>query len=76
MKRLKNPSKLTVGARALCKHAHRSSEGFWGNVKGSEAEKNEMANNVAQLILDECVWINVHILPHSEMIIEVSSNVN
>ena len=24
------PSKLTVGARALTKHCHRSSEGFWG----------------------------------------------
>lgn len=30
LKRLKNPPKLTVGARALTKHAHRSSEGFWG----------------------------------------------
>lgn len=34
------PSQLTVGARALCKHAHRSSEGFWGNVKGTEGQKN------------------------------------
>lgn len=73
MKRLKNPSILTVGARALCKHAHRSSEGFWGNVKGTEAEKNQQAHNVAKLIVDECVWINVHILPHAEVIIEVSS---
>jgi hypothetical protein len=71
-KRIKNVSKLTVGARALCKHAHRSSEGFWGNVKGTELEKNEMAENVAKSILDECVWINAHILPHSEFIIEVS----
>jgi hypothetical protein len=47
MSRIKNPSKLTVGARALCKHAHRSSEGFWGVVKGTEAEKNEMANKIA-----------------------------
>jgi hypothetical protein len=63
-KRLKNPSKLTVGARALCKHAHRSSEGFWGVPKGTEMEKNELANNLAKLIVDECVWINAHILPH------------
>lgn len=60
-----------MGARALTKHAHRSSEGFWGNVKGTEQEKNELAENVAKLIVDECVWINAHILPHSEHIIEV-----
>lgn len=71
MKRLKNPPKLTVGARALCKHAHRSSEGFWGQVKGTEVEKNESADIIANKIVDECSWINLHILPHSEMIIEV-----
>ena len=37
------PSILSVGARALCKHAHRSSEGYWGEAKGSESEKNEHA---------------------------------
>jgi hypothetical protein len=36
LKRMKHPSRLTVGARAFCKHAHRSSEGFWGSVKGTE----------------------------------------
>lgn len=71
LKRLKNPPKLTVGARALCKHAHRSSEGFWGIPKGTEVEKNEIADSVAKIIADECTWMNVHILPHSEMIIEV-----
>jgi len=60
-----------VGARALCKHAHRSSEGFWGVPKGTETEKNEMASQTAKMLLDECVWINVHILPHSEPIVEV-----
>ena len=72
MKRIKSPSKLTVGARAICKHAHRSSEGFWGIIKGTETEKNEIANSVANQILDECVFINVHILPHSEIIVEVN----
>ena len=51
-KRLKNPSMLTVGARALSKHAHRSSEGFWGGVKGTEGEKNDHASNVAKGILE------------------------
>jgi hypothetical protein len=70
---MKHPSRLTVGARALCKHAHRSSEGFWGQIKGTEAEKNEMAETIARLIIDECIWVNAHILPHSEHIIEVTS---
>lgn len=73
MKRIKNPSKLTVGARAWCKHAHRSSEGFWGLAKGTETEKNESAEIVARSIIDECVWINAHVLPHSEYIIEVNT---
>lgn len=60
-----------MGARALCKHAHRSSEGFWGNPKGTESEKNEQAENVAKNIVNECVWINAHILSHNEMILEV-----
>ena len=70
MKRMKHPSRLTVGARAFCKHAHRSSEGFWGSVKGTETQKNEQAESIAKLIVDECIWTNAHILPHSEHIIE------
>lgn len=62
LKRLKYPPRLTVGARALMKHAHRSSEGFWGCIKGSEEQKNEMAEAIARLIIDECIWINAHIL--------------
>ena len=37
-------SKLSVGARALCKHAHRDTAKFWGEMKGSESTKNEMAS--------------------------------
>lgn len=41
----KNPaSKLTVGARALTKHCNRSSEGFWGQFRGTEDQKNIDAN--------------------------------
>ena len=43
----KKPSKLTVGARAITKHAARSSEGFWGANKGSEDAKNQNANDKA-----------------------------
>jgi hypothetical protein len=46
--------------RALCKHSHRSSDGFWGLCRGSEVIKNEIALKKLQLIIDRCVWINIH----------------
>lgn len=47
-----NPPKLSVGARALSKHAHRSTEGFWGTILGfSEEERNKNAfDKLKQLI--------------------------
>lgn len=68
--RNKGVSKLSVGARALQKHAHRSSDGFWGNPIGTEAVKNEYANTIAVNILRECIWINVHKMLQSEVIVE------
>lgn len=70
MQRLKSISKLSVGARALMKHSHRSSDGFWGNATGSEQQKNENAKRIAQTILRECVWVNIHKMLQSEIIIE------
>ena len=67
----RNRSMLSVGSRALSKHAHRSSEGFWGNVRGSEQKKNELANEVLAKILNQAVWINIHNLPHDEPVIEI-----
>ena len=69
--RIKNPaSQLTVGARALTKHCHRSSEGFWGLFRGSELQKNNDANEKLKQILTDCVWINIHKLNHNETIVE------
>lgn len=64
-------SVLTVGARALTKHAHRSSEGFWGTVKGSEARKNEIAAELISRLTQNCVWINMHQLPGNEPVLEI-----
>ena len=47
IQRVKNYSKLSVGARALQKHSHRSSDGFWGSPTGPENLKNIHANKVA-----------------------------
>ena len=33
--------------------------------------RNEKANEVSNRILDECVWINMHLLPHNNQIIEI-----
>ena len=42
-KELNNPkSKLTVGAKALCKHSHRSvTDPFWPGQDGKEKDKND-----------------------------------
>ena len=61
---------MSVGARALCKHAHRASDGFWGDPRGTELVKNAHSSEIAKKILNECVWINIHTLPHDEFIIE------
>lgn len=63
-------SKLSVGARAVCKHAGRSSEGFWGDPRGTEAVKNAHAEKLAVRIIDEAVWTNIHSLPNDTYIIE------
>ncbi|CAI2374750.1 unnamed protein product [Moneuplotes crassus] len=66
-----NPPKLTVGARALSKHVHRSTEGFWGTILGlSEEKRNEHAFNKLKQIVQNSVWINIHGLPQDLIIIE------
>lgn len=60
------PTRLTVGARALTKHCHRSSDGWWGGeIKGSDSIKCEAAVAVLQKILRNAYWINIHALPVS-----------
>jgi len=63
-------SKLSVGARALAKHAHRDSNAFWGTLKGSEVKKNEMATVKMDEILADCVWVNIHVIVGRETLIE------
>lgn len=36
---------------------------FWGNNKGSDAHKNQHANEILRRIVRASVWINVHQLP-------------
>eukprot|EP00795_Rhopilema_esculentum_P007484 gene7484-13258_t len=64
-------SNLTVGARALSKHHHRCQSEWWGSCKGSESEKNDNALKVLEKIFKDCVWINIHSLPHDVHVIEL-----
>jgi hypothetical protein len=65
------PSILTVGARALSKHTHRSSEGFWPTSEGKEVDKNKKAEELLNKFIEECVWINIHGLPGDIPIVEL-----
>jgi len=53
-------SKLSVGARALSKHFHRGTEGWWGASKGNDDSKNLSAHVFCEKIIKEAVWINLH----------------
>lgn len=63
-------SRLSVGARALAKHCHRSSEGWFGKCEGSESAKNEASIKVCRRILSESNWINLHVIVGGINIVE------
>ncbi|MCO5599402.1 hypothetical protein L7F22_053505 [Adiantum nelumboides] len=64
-------TKLTTGARALSKHVHRCSSGWWGNFSGNDETKNELAlNNIAYLIQHAC-WLNVYHMPSNLVVFEI-----
>lgn len=55
-----NPhDELTVAARAMAKHAHRSTDRFWGEVSGPTAVRNAQAFEVLTRILAGRTWWNV-----------------
>lgn len=51
---------LSVGGRALCKHAIRGKEGWWGTSGGTDSDKNERAEKAVILILSTATWVNIH----------------
>lgn len=52
---------LTVGGRALCKHAVRAKDGWWGEYGGTEADKNDRAQRIVLQILAGATWVNLHV---------------
>ena len=50
---------LTIAARAWTKHVGRSSDNFWGEVKGSAQTKNNTARKIVLFILENTTWWNI-----------------
>jgi len=62
---------LSVGSRALAKHAHRSSESFWGNASGPQEQQNSRGIEVLGRLLRRVAWWNWHVLPGGFVVFEV-----
>ncbi|KAK4566588.1 hypothetical protein RGQ29_002741 [Quercus rubra] len=62
---------LTHGARALAKHANRSTSKYWGTLEGSDYDKNRLAMDVVCHIIEHCGWLNVHIVPPHGAVFEI-----
>ncbi|XP_040384623.1 uncharacterized protein LOC102706508 isoform X2 [Oryza brachyantha] len=56
-----NGCSLTDAARALAKHVHRSSNGWWGSFHGSDVKKNQLASEIIDRLMCECCWMNIHL---------------
>ncbi|ONI29463.1 hypothetical protein PRUPE_1G199500 [Prunus persica] len=64
-------STLTHGARALAKHAHRSSSKYWGTLDGSDSNKNRLALDVITRLMTHCCWLNVHSVQPHDVVFEI-----
>nr|CAD1819926.1 unnamed protein product [Ananas comosus var. bracteatus] len=62
---------LTDAARALAKHVNRSSNGWWGDFRGTEANKNQLASEVVNRLLADCCWMNVHLIHSNDCVFEI-----
>jgi hypothetical protein len=57
----KGKNRLTVAARARSKHAHRGKDRFFGVVAGSAEKQNRESAIIVKNLLNEAVWINIHV---------------
>ena len=62
---------LSVGARAVSKHYHRSKNLWWGSVQGNYAKQNQHALTILEKLLNTCIWINAHAIPHDIPVFEI-----
>ncbi|PKU70156.1 hypothetical protein MA16_Dca010276 [Dendrobium catenatum] len=63
-------STLTDAARSLAKHVHRSSEEWWGSFRG-DSEKNRLASEIVNHLLNECCWMNVYDIQTHNRVFEI-----
>ncbi|KAI3923095.1 hypothetical protein MKW98_000085 [Papaver atlanticum] len=64
-------STMTEGARALAKHVHRGGNKWWGNFVGNDINKNKIALEVINQLISNCRWINIHIVPPYDGVLEI-----
>ncbi|XP_020676855.2 uncharacterized protein LOC110095591 isoform X3 [Dendrobium catenatum] len=64
-------STLTDAARSLAKHVHRSSEEWWGSFRGGDSEKNRLASEIVNHLLNECCWMNVYDIQTHNRVFEI-----
>ncbi|KAM7278746.1 hypothetical protein ACFE04_005880 [Oxalis oulophora] len=64
-------STLSHGARALAKHADRSSSKYWGNFTGNDSNKNKLAADIIHHLIASCCWLNVHVVQPHGIVFEI-----
>jgi len=64
-------SSLTVGGRALTKHFHRGTDRWWGEISGTDSEKNKRALILLLRFMRGAVWLNIHGLPGQVQVLEM-----
>lgn len=67
-------SKITVGARAVTKHADRNRESFWGNVSGNEETRNINSNLICLDIIANAAWISIFEMNSNTRIVEIRNS--
>ena len=72
-KKYNEKSKITIGARAVTKHADRNKKQnkFWSQVKGNEENRNVNSNILCLDIIANAIWISIFNLGSNCKIIEV-----
>ncbi|MCL7050969.1 hypothetical protein MKW94_015700 [Papaver nudicaule] len=64
-------STMTEGARALAKHVNRGGNSWWGIFDGNDINKNRIALEVITQLISNCCWINIHIVPPHDGVLEI-----
>lgn len=66
-------SRITVGARAVTKHADRNTrrDCFWGSVSGNEDSRNINSNLICLDIIANAAWISIFELNSNTKIVEI-----